>query len=96
MDRQDLINTCVFEQFQGLLFSDLSGPLTCSFKNPMDVHLHLKVLHLGFLTCLVHNHVYSSYLSLTKARCSRPFLSKNCSSASMPLLSYLRCIKEGS
>ena len=27
MDRQDLINTCVFEQFQGLLFSDLSGPL---------------------------------------------------------------------
>ena len=28
MDRQDLINTCVIEQFQGLLFSDLSGPLT--------------------------------------------------------------------
>ena len=25
---QDLINTCVFEQFQGLLFSDLSGPLS--------------------------------------------------------------------
>ena len=28
MDHQDLINTCVFEQFQGLLFSDLSGPLS--------------------------------------------------------------------
>ena len=27
MNHQDLINTCVFEQFQGLLFSDLSGPL---------------------------------------------------------------------
>ena len=31
MNHQDLINTCVFEQIQGLLFSDLSGPLryTC-------------------------------------------------------------------
>ena len=28
MNHQDLINTCVFEQFQGLLFSDLSGPLS--------------------------------------------------------------------
>ena len=28
MNHQDLINTCVFEQIQGLLFSDLSGPLT--------------------------------------------------------------------
>ena len=27
MKHQDLINTCVFEQIQGLLFSDLSGPL---------------------------------------------------------------------
>ena len=27
MKQQDLINTCVFEQIQGLLFSDLSGPL---------------------------------------------------------------------
>ena len=27
MNHQDLINTCVFELFQGLLFSDLSGPL---------------------------------------------------------------------
>ena len=27
MNHQDLINTCVFEQFQWLLFSDLSGPL---------------------------------------------------------------------
>ena len=26
----DLINTCVFEQIQGLLFSDLSGPLSDS------------------------------------------------------------------
>ena len=28
MNHQDLINTCVFERFQGLLFSDLSGPLS--------------------------------------------------------------------
>ena len=28
MNHQDLINTCVFEQIQGLLFSDLSGPLS--------------------------------------------------------------------
>ena len=27
MNDQDLINTCVFEQIQGLLFTDLSGPL---------------------------------------------------------------------
>ena len=27
MNHQDLINTCVFEQIQVLLFSDLSGPL---------------------------------------------------------------------
>ena len=27
MNHQELINTCVFEQNQGLLFSDLSGPL---------------------------------------------------------------------
>ena len=34
MNRQDLINTCVFEQFQGLLFSDLSGPLIfCRMMN---------------------------------------------------------------
>ena len=33
MDRQDLINTCVFEQFQGLLFSDLSGPLSYGFSS---------------------------------------------------------------
>ena len=30
MNHQDLINTCIFEQIQGLLFSDLSGPLTLS------------------------------------------------------------------
>ena len=28
MNHKDLINTCIFEQIQGLLFSDLSGPLT--------------------------------------------------------------------
>ena len=28
MNDQDLINTCIFEQIQGLLFSDLSGPLS--------------------------------------------------------------------
>ena len=27
MNHKDLINTCVFEQIQELLFSDLSGPL---------------------------------------------------------------------
>ena len=30
MNHQDLINTCVLEQIQGLLFSDLSGPLSGS------------------------------------------------------------------
>ena len=28
MNHQHLIRICIFEQFQGLLFSDLSGPLT--------------------------------------------------------------------
>ena len=32
MNHQDLINTCIFEQIQGLLFSDLSGPLTFLFE----------------------------------------------------------------
>ena len=31
MNHQDLINTCIFEQIQGLLFSDLSGPLKLEF-----------------------------------------------------------------
>ena len=30
MNHQELINTCIFEQIQGLLFSDLSGPLRYS------------------------------------------------------------------
>ena len=47
MNHKDLINTCVFEQFEGLLFSDLSGPL--SFKSintifelscPPYTHIH--------------------------------------------------------
>ena len=37
MNHQDLINTCVFEQIQGLLFSDLSGPLT-KFINLVHCH----------------------------------------------------------
>ena len=28
MDHQNMINICVFEQFEGLLFSDPSGPLS--------------------------------------------------------------------
>ena len=32
MNHQDLINTCIFEQIQGLLFSDLSGPLREEIK----------------------------------------------------------------
>ena len=32
MNHQDFINTCIFEQYQGLLFSDLSGPLTLTSK----------------------------------------------------------------
>ena len=32
MNHQDFTNTCIFEQFQGLLFSDLSGPLTTQFQ----------------------------------------------------------------
>ena len=38
MNHQDLIYTCVFEQIQGLLFSDLSGPLSIE-------SLKLEVLH---------------------------------------------------
>ena len=38
MNHQDLINTCIFEQIQGLLFSDLSGPLR-------------DILNHNFLTC---------------------------------------------
>ena len=37
MNHQDFINTCIFEEYQGLLFSDLSvsdlsGPLTVVFR----------------------------------------------------------------
>ena len=39
MNHQDLINTCIFEQIQGLLFSDLSGPLTFGllYSNKLEV-----------------------------------------------------------
>ena len=35
MNHQDLINTCVFELIQGLLFSDLSGPLILTNKRTL-------------------------------------------------------------
>ena len=40
MNHQDLINTCIFEQIQVLLFSDLSGPLRVknSYKIRREVH----------------------------------------------------------
>ena len=43
MKHQDLIDTCVFEQIQGLLFSDLSGPLSVKFSiaNLVFNNLHL-------------------------------------------------------
>ena len=53
MNHQDLINTCVFEQFEGLLFSDLSGPLTeraVGFKSK----LHYKFLNIHNLKCGKH------------------------------------------
>ena len=39
MHHQDLINTCVFEKLQGLLFSDLSGPLTYFMYHETGVHV---------------------------------------------------------
>ena len=48
MKHQDLINTCVFEQIQGLLFSDLSGPLSSyvllECKNAIYKYGHAWVL----------------------------------------------------
>ena len=34
MNHQDLIITCIYEQFQGFLFSDLSGPLNSLTLSP--------------------------------------------------------------
>ena len=45
MDRQDLINTCVFEQFQGLLFSDLSGPLTMAEISASKYYLKCEIFN---------------------------------------------------
>ena len=42
MNHQDLINTCVFEQIQGLLFSDLSGPLNSSIYSVVLNHGSLR------------------------------------------------------
>ena len=42
MSHQYLINTCIFEQFQGLLFSDLSGPLTCTVED-IDTYQYFTV-----------------------------------------------------
>ena len=36
MNHQDLINTCIFEQIHGLLFSDLSGPLSLVHTESLD------------------------------------------------------------
>ena len=38
MNHQDLINTCVLEQIQGLLFSDLSGPLKQLHCQVISIH----------------------------------------------------------
>ena len=49
MNHQDLINTCIFEQIQGLLFSDLSGPLRVyrpSWRNVGDIVLTFIILYL--------------------------------------------------
>ena len=46
MNDQDLINTCIFEQIQGLLFSDLSGPLRLFMKLyliKIRAAIHLRV-----------------------------------------------------
>ena len=46
MDHQDLIKTCVFEHFQGLLFSDLSGPLRVPMPDWMSqIHVICPTYH---------------------------------------------------
>ena len=53
MNHQDLINTCVFEQIQGLLFSDLSGPLMLIIVDPLSV---VKIPNMySFNLCLFTN-----------------------------------------
>ena len=55
MNHQDLINTCIFEQIQGLLFSDLSGPLTGPFAVTIyPTHTHTHTIHLfKLISCYI-------------------------------------------
>ena len=53
MTHLDLINTCVFEQIQGLLFSDLCGPLKHKQK------LLILSRFSDFMTCSEHFNIFS-------------------------------------
>ena len=59
MNHQDLINTCVFELIQGLLFSDLSGPLKIVAWNMHGFHgnkLYLRELCNAYDVVAVSEH----------------------------------------
>ena len=72
MNHQDFINTCIFEQYQVLLFSDLSGPLNNSCINiillilslrPFQINVNnilFNVLKNSFGTVLLLQKFYSS------------------------------------
>ena len=42
MNHQDLINTCIFERYQGLLFFYLSGPKHRPTNDNLVKHLYNK------------------------------------------------------
>ena len=50
MNHKDLINTCVFELIQGLLFSDLSGPLNLSPSSKFAILIH-RTEHNSKISC---------------------------------------------
>ena len=53
MNHHNLINTCVFEQFQVLLFSDLSGPLTPITLYPNIPWICVIKVLSGGATCII-------------------------------------------
>ena len=65
MNHQDLINTCAFEQFEGLLFSDLSGPLRLrgsGFYVGLLLRLRESGFYVGFLLRLRESGFYVGLL----------------------------------
>ena len=54
MNHQDLINTCIFEQIQGLLFSDLSGPLKITrTRNKIQLVTLMISRYLHMIACFI-------------------------------------------